>query len=291
MSIHSSIQPSILPRTCFDFIDFAGLVRQGEKERLTSKLIHVFRPNKIRIYSPWESMMIVSIALNDVTATVGGEFSAGAFFGRDIPIELPTGSAGSTLSFEIRNIHPSNPVGFMCRISGVRIADEERSTMLSEKIVELLKSKKGQHVYVVWSRPAKTKASCPFAITKRTKALVRSGIDYANLSQVKEAIANNERGEVEPLPWGSWKKFPFVISHNGLEYLRLYPASFNNVRSSVEWTKDGMPCKKEEIEEWLYASEKRDFDNEDCEKVCFTVKVNSIIEVDGEKVYVVYKST
>ena len=148
----------------------------------------------------------------------------------------------------------------------------------AEIVSELKQTNKGAHVKVTWSRPCKTlKSFDGGVITKRTSAFVRAGIDFANLASVKNSIANGERGEVQSLPWGTWREFPFVIEHKGNEYVRLYPASFNNLRPSVEYSRDGFPVTLNEIAPFLQASELRDNDDKPIE--CFTVKADSVISV------------
>ncbi len=152
--------------------------------------------------------------------------------------------------------------------------------MKAQNIIATLQNKKGQHVPVTWARQAKTRKDCPFIVGKRTTAHVRAGINFANLASVKQGIESGERGEVQPLPWGEWVKFPFIIGHKGNDYVRLYPASFDNLVPVVEWTRDGVPCHKSDVAAYLLASELRDSDDQ---PECFTVKAESIIEIDGER--------
>lgn len=52
-------------------------------------------------------------------------------------------------------------------------------------------------------------------LVKITDAVIRTGIDYANLSV-------NEGTDTGELPWGEWDVFPYVIAHKGTLYARLY---------------------------------------------------------------------
>lgn len=52
-------------------------------------------------------------------------------------------------------------------------------------------------------------------LVKITSAVVRTGIDYAELA----VNADTDTGE---LPWGEWDVFPYVIRHKGSQYARLY---------------------------------------------------------------------
>ena len=130
--------------------------------------------------------------------------------------------------------------------------------MKSIQIVEALQNIKGQHVKVVWARKCKVKKGSP-DIVKRTIAHVRTGIDYANIAEVREAIAAKERGDVQPI-WngkGEWVNFPFVFKHvdSGSEYVRFYPASFDNLHPSVQYFENGTPVSFEAVKSYLYASE------------------------------------
>ena len=130
--------------------------------------------------------------------------------------------------------------------------------MKSSQIVESLQAIKGQHVSVVSRRTRKVRKGSP-DVVKRTIAYVRTGIDYANLTVVKDAIAAKERGEVQ-LIWngkGEWAVFPFVIRHvvTGQEYMRLYPASFDDLKPSAQYSIDGAPVDFETVRPYLLASE------------------------------------
>lgn len=52
-------------------------------------------------------------------------------------------------------------------------------------------------------------------LRKVVRATVRTGVQYRNLA------VNAER-ETGDLPWGTWSLYPFVITHKGAEYARLY---------------------------------------------------------------------
>jgi len=148
--------------------------------------------------------------------------------------------------------------------------------MKAQDIVEKIRNSKGQHVKVIWAKVCKTKGGHSIVV-KKTVAWVRSGIDFSHLKPVKEAIENGERGPANPLPWGKWKEFPFVIEHQDNEYVRLYPSVFDNLRSRSEYTRNGEPVALEDIKDTLYASELSGG-----EKVeCFTVKADNVISVES----------
>jgi hypothetical protein len=151
--------------------------------------------------------------------------------------------------------------------------------MKAIEIVESLKGKAGQHVSVVWQRAAKVVKSCPFLIVKRTAAWVRSGINYTNLQSVRDAIEAGTREAVEGLPWGQWREgfANYIIDHKDKEYVRLYPASFDNLsHPQVEWLVDGKPATYAQVEQYLLASEKH---KEEDKPACFTVNTENVLSV------------
>lgn len=149
--------------------------------------------------------------------------------------------------------------------------------MNATKIVRQLKDHKGQHIQVCWERTMKTRADFSmFSITKRTCAYVRAGIDYANLSAVKAGIECGERDEVQALPWGEWKDFPFIIQHNGTEYVRLYPATFDNLKPTVEYFCNDAPISAEGAKQYCLASEFREREEK---PLCFTIKAESLVRI------------
>ena len=60
-------------------------------------------------------------------------------------------------------------------------------------------------------------------LTKTTTATVRTGVEYKNL-------AENLDRETGALPWGEWFLYPFVVTHKGNYYGRIY-AKRDTVRS------------------------------------------------------------
>jgi hypothetical protein len=149
-------------------------------------------------------------------------------------------------------------------------------TRKAKEIVESLKSFPGSHRGIVWQRDAKVRKDCPYAsIQKQTCAYVRAGIDYSNLSSVQAGIESGERGEVQPLPWGEWSQFPYIISHKGNEYVRLYPPVFANLKPVVQWFANGNPVEFSAVQPYLLASEMP----KDTVPECFTLKAESIIAI------------
>jgi hypothetical protein len=148
--------------------------------------------------------------------------------------------------------------------------------MNANEIVKNLQNHKGQHVQACWTRAMKTRKDVPMQITKRTCAYVRAGIDYAKLKPVKDGIEAGEREEVQGLKWGEWSEFPFIIAHKGVDYVRLYPAVFANLKPTVEYFIDGKLATQQEIEPYCLASEFRERDEQ---ALCFTLRADSIVAI------------
>ena len=152
--------------------------------------------------------------------------------------------------------------------------------MKATEIVSALQGKKGQHVSATWQRQCKVKKACDALVFKRTTCFVRSGINYANLADVREGIEAGTREAVQGLPWGAWREgmINYVIDHKDKEYIRLYPATFDNLRTpKVTWLLDGREVDYSAVEPYLLASEKRHEDDE--RPACFTVNAADIISI------------
>jgi transcription elongation factor GreA-like protein len=67
------------------------------------------------------------------------------------------------------------------------------------------------------SKKKPLKAFAQHDITKVVLCTVRTGIEYRNQKEVKESGK-----EVGSLPWGEWETYPYLITHKGNRYLRLY---------------------------------------------------------------------
>lgn len=115
--------------------------------------------------------------------------------------------------------------------------------------------KKGTFTVLKTSREAKVKKSCEDSIIKQTTySGVRFGLTYDNLAQTQR---KREEGELPQentgLPWGEWKVYPFLITHNGKDYLRFY-AQKDKIHTT--WYRNGKEVSKRDIMEDLLSSEK-----------------------------------
>ena len=152
--------------------------------------------------------------------------------------------------------------------------------LTADNIVDLILDSKGSFVKVCWrSFPKPAAAHKGVVLEKTTSAVCRAGIDFSNLGVVKEAIANGERGEVEPLPWGEWKKFPYIIEHKGVEYIRLYPSNAANQFPTCRYFVDGVEVSKEAFSCYLTPAEARKLlaPVEEDKPLCFTIKRENVI--------------
>lgn len=143
--------------------------------------------------------------------------------------------------------------------------------MTQKEILLALAGCKGQYVSAEWQSTVKPAAQhSGVNITKRVKSTVRAGIDYANM-------ARNEGKETGALPWGEWVQFPYVISHKGQPYARLYPTGNGSQRASATFTINGQPATREQVATLLTPSAARDLLDTSKDIACFTVKGENLI--------------
>ena len=124
------------------------------------------------------------------------------------------------------------------------------------------------------SNPKPAAAFKGVSLEKVTSMCVRTGVDFSNLTSVKEGIANGERGEVQSLPWGVWAKFPFIISHKGEEFVRLTLAA--NSKPSTIFKVDGLEVSREEFSKFLTPSDAKGSDKP---VEVLTVKMKNLITI------------
>lgn len=148
--------------------------------------------------------------------------------------------------------------------------------MIKEKIL----SAKGNFVKAKWKSIPKPAARFKtFQLEKITESVVRAGINFANLSSVKDAIAAGERGEVQPLPWGEWKSFPYIIEHKGAEYIRLYPSDgINHYPKSIFYV-NGEEVTKEDFATYLTPSDAKKLLDPEERPECFTIKAENVLGI------------
>jgi hypothetical protein len=148
-----------------------------------------------------------------------------------------------------------------------------------EDIKAAIKPRKGANLSAIVVKTLKTKVSYKDKnITKKTKLVIRGGIDYDNMSVVKEGREDGSLPEENAgLPWGEWAEFPLHITHKGTDYARMYPASGLSFKPVVQYFLDGVEVDKDSIKEFCLASEFPKPD--DKEPLCFTIKAENIQEI------------
>ena len=119
--------------------------------------------------------------------------------------------------------------------------------MTIDEILAMIDGKAGQFLSVTWTTTVTPAAAYKgTTITKTTTATVRTGVTYDNTA---DTIAGREDGtlpsENAGLPWGSWVRFPYHISHKGTDYVRLYLLA-DHVPTSA-YTIDGTPASKSDV--------------------------------------------
>ena len=142
-----------------------------------------------------------------------------------------------------------------------------------ESKLNQLQGKAGQFVSAEWvSVTTPAAAYKGNLLEKVTKSVVRTGIDFSNLSTIKEGIENGTRGEVGKLPWGEWKQFPYHITHKGADYIRVYPVK--GTKPKVDYKVNGQVVDRDTFKKYLTPSAQASLEGEVPE--CFTVKAENV---------------
>ena len=148
-------------------------------------------------------------------------------------------------------------------------------TLEATNLVAHLKDSNGTFRTVVFkSNPKPAAAFKGVNLEKITTMVVRTGINFSNLSSVKEGIASGERGEVQSLPWGSWLSFPFIIGHKGEEFVRL--TLCEGKKPSTVFKVDDVVVTREVFNTFLTASDAKPSDKP---VEVITVKLKNIISI------------
>jgi len=146
--------------------------------------------------------------------------------------------------------------------------------MNTATILQNVLSKKGQFGRASWKKALKTRKGVSAAIEKQVTMSMRAGVDYDNLSSVKEKRENGELpAENAGLPWGQWVAFPYLISHKDKHYLRLYPNG--NGKIETEYFLNGEKTTLEQVKPFLLASELPSGEKPEC----ITVTLENITEL------------
>lgn len=147
----------------------------------------------------------------------------------------------------------------------------------SEKILTRILDCKGQYISLVTKTEVKPAAAHKDVVLEKiTSNKYRAGIQFKNLKSVKDAIESGERGEIQPLRWGTWKKYPYVIEHKEKEYIRLYPATNSDSGIEVKYKVNGQEVPRSTFNSYLKPS---DLNKQGTIPECFCVAVDNILEI------------
>lgn len=140
--------------------------------------------------------------------------------------------------------------------------------MEMEEFLERI-GKAGTYAQATWQKQVKTPAKSDVVVVKQSTATVRAGIEFQNLAQNSERVTG-------PLPWGVWLIKPWVITHKGGLYYRLYLSEGWKVAQT--FTIDGKPATKEEAKSVTLPSE---WPKPTSEKVMtFTPKAENVLAIN-----------
>lgn len=127
----------------------------------------------------------------------------------------------------------------------------------AEEFISAVKACKGQYLSACIHTTVKPAATHKDKeLTKRTTGVYRTGIEYANLKKVREAVEAGERGEPGGLPWGKWAVQPWIIEHKEVEYVRLYQLATQ--KPQVEYFVNGEKVTKEDFVKLLIPSQQQE---------------------------------
>jgi hypothetical protein len=136
---------------------------------------------------------------------------------------------------------------------------------------------KGNFISAIFKSEKKPSASFKgVRLEKVVQGTFRAGINFANLGSVKKGIESGERGEVQPLPWGVWKTFPYVIEYKETEYIRLYPT--DNCQLKATYLVDSVEVDREKFLSYLTPSERERATNGE-KPECITIKRENILKL------------
>jgi hypothetical protein len=159
----------------------------------------------------------------------------------------------------------------------------DKISIRAARILAAIEGHEGEFIRVSWSTVATPAAAHRgVELRKHSTATVRSGVSYANLRNVTEAIARGERGEVQPRKWGEWLVRNILLGHTvkgeAREYVALYP--INGQRVQVTYTVDGVQVDRESFASYL---RKSDADKMGQPLDVFPVDVRNVLSV-GDRV-------
>ena len=91
-------------------------------------------------------------------------------------------------------------------------------------LIRKVLARAGQFTGFLWTRPVKTRKGVSSIVTKTVRCVGRVGLSYDKRAAVQAARESGELPSTpQPLPWGSWLLFPYLITHKDALYVRIYP--------------------------------------------------------------------
>lgn len=185
---------------------------------------------------------------------------------------------GSTSNIEITNTRPAHiTLPLTHSLTPTPTHMQNMSTNTNNVIAAFL-ANSGQFASVTFKSNPKPAAEFKGVVLEKvTTGVFRSGVNFANLTSVKEGIANNERGEVQPLAWGEWVNFPFVIAHKGERFLRL--TTVNGAKSKSVFKVNGVEVNRDEFEKFLVPSARS---GAKAATEVFNIKESNLVSFNGE---------
>ena len=155
------------------------------------------------------------------------------------------------------------------------------TTSLIQSLPAMLRrvlSKAGQFTGFLWVRPLKTRKGVTATVTKTVRCVGRLGVEHDNRAKVIEARANGTLPATnQGLPWGEWLMVdgvsfaPYLITHKGNMYVRIYPVEGRAPR--VMYKIDGQVVSKADAEALCVASE---FSKVDGAIGCMTLSASAL---------------
>jgi len=144
-------------------------------------------------------------------------------------------------------------------------------------LLQTFLAKKGQFGRATWQRDVKLLKNATCKVVKQTTMTIQAGVDYNNLKKVQMKREMDELPSTpQPLPWGEWALFPYLITHKGETYLRLYPTPNSSIKTI--YFKDGEPCEYSDVVHMFLASEKHK-GNDSGMPDCITVNLTNMIHL------------
>ena len=149
------------------------------------------------------------------------------------------------------------------------------SVMTTDSLPSLIRrvlARAGQFTGFLWVRPLKTRKGVSSQVVKVVRCVGRVGLNYSNRAAVQEARESGELPSTpQPLPWGTWLLFPYLITHKDALYVRIYPVEGRTPK--VIYKIDGRIASKAEAQALCLASEFGEVN----EKIgCMTLRAESL---------------